>query len=355
VLLIKLLVLPLSLVYAFVVMLRNWLYDVGLFRCYAVDVPVISVGNLTAGGTGKTPILEYIVTQLLDQHYKVAIVSRGYRRASRGTVVVSDGQTILANSLEGGDEPLQLARKFPSVVVIVDEDRVRGARVAIERYGAQVVTLDDGFQHRRLARDLDIVVVDVERPPQKEWLLPAGMRREPMYGLRRAQAIIFSRSVSDGNGVKQYYRNRSSVPTFDAQFVPGSLVRFSDRSRMQPDSMRGKSCLAFCGIARPEVFERTVKEAGLEIKALRAFSDHHRYTPADLRNLAKEARRLHCDFFLTTEKDAVRLDADSVEQIFATAPLYYLELRTLISDGPAFLLLLQRTLAKYTDAHSHHR
>lgn len=350
----KLLVLPLSLLYAFVVMLRNWLYDLGLFHCYAVNVPVISVGNLTVGGTGKTPIVEYIVAQLLTQPRKVAVVSRGYKRASKGTVVVSDGHSILTNSLESGDEPLQIARKFRSAVVIVDEDRLRGARAAVDRYRADVVVLDDGFQHRRLARDLDILVVDVERPPHKEWLLPAGIRREPMAGLGRAKAIVFSRWVPDGNAVKQYYREKTSVPTFDAQFVPSSLVRFGDGSRMQPDSMRGKSCFAFCGIARHEVFERTLKDVGLRVKGLRVFSDHYPYTPADLGNLVEEARQLHPDFFLTTEKDIVRLEALSVERIFSTTPLYYLELTTSISDGQLFSLLLRQTLEQSSHADSTH-
>lgn len=342
-LLVKLFLWPFSLLYGFVLVVRNWMYDLGLFRCYAIGVPVISVGSLTAGGTGKTPIVEYVVAEFMNQHKKVAVVSRGYKRASKGCVVVSDGHTILADATQGGDEPVQIARKHRSAVVVVDEDRVRGTRTAVDRFGSEVVVLDDGFQHRRLARDLDIVVIDVEWPPQREWLLPAGKRREPMAALRRAGALVFSRWTPESEAVKQYYRQRTSVPMFDARFVASTLVRLSDGSQLQRDSVRGQSCFVFCGIARPEVFEQTVKGLGVQVKGRRFFPDHYRYTLSDAERFLREATDLGVDFVLTTEKDAVRLVGVPMEHIVNRLPLYYVEIDTYISDRSSFSQLLVQT------------
>jgi tetraacyldisaccharide 4'-kinase len=354
---VKIFLLPVSLLYGFVIVLRNWMFDHGLLHQYKVDVPVISVGNLTVGGTGKTPIVEYIVNELLESNYRVAVVSRGYKRASRGTVVVSDGHAILANPEESGDEPFQIARKFQTAVVVVDEDRVRGARVAIDQCGAQVVVLDDGFQHRRLGRDLDILVVDVARPPFKELLLPAGLRREPMMGTRRAHAIVFSRWLPNGDSVKQTIRRKTNAPMFDVKFVPNALVRLGDGFRFQTNEVRGKSCYTFCGIAQPEVFEQTVGELGLQIKGRRIFPDHYPYSSKDLGHLKGNAEELGVDFLLTTEKDAVRLmnPLDDMKRIIDRLPLYYVELETRFSDSASFSDFLKQRLGNNAYAHSDHR
>jgi len=155
-------------------------------------VPVVSVGNITTGGTGKTPVVEWIVRHFLNQNLKVAVVSRGYRRTSRGTVVVSDGRSVLAAPDIGGDEAFQIARKFPAAIVVVDERRIRGARVALTNFGAKVVVLDDGFQHRSLHRTLDIVMVDAVPGLRRIRMLPAGLRREPVASLKRATIVVLS-------------------------------------------------------------------------------------------------------------------------------------------------------------------
>ena len=174
-------------------MIRNWLFDIGILKSVDVGVPVISVGNITAGGTGKTPIVENIAKIFIEQGKKVAIVSRGFGRASRGTVVVSDGKNILAKAKDAGDEPLYLAQRFNSVIVVVDEQRVRGAQLAVTKYGAEIILLDDGFQHRYLKRDIDIVLMDSQNSPFVTSLLPAGYRREPLRSLQRANAIIWTK------------------------------------------------------------------------------------------------------------------------------------------------------------------
>jgi len=187
--------LPLSWLYGLVVRLRNRLFDSRVLKSAAADVPVISVGNLTAGGTGKTPLVEYIAGHFLTQGRKVGIVSRGYGRASRGVVVVSDGSSLRADARAGGDEPVQMARKYPAAAVVVGEKRVEAARCAIE-LGAEVLLLDDAFQHRYLRRDVDILVLDSRKDIREEPLLPSGLRREPLSSLRRADLVVMSRIAS---------------------------------------------------------------------------------------------------------------------------------------------------------------
>ncbi len=191
----KLLV-PFSRVYGAIVAARNFFYDRGLFTITAVGTPVISVGNITAGGTGKTPLVEYIVRTILDSGARPAVLSRGYRRTTTGTVTVSDGVKVLADADRAGDEPAQIARKFPGCVVVVDEDRVRGARFLESAFHPDVIVLDDGFQHRALRRDLDIVVV--ADGAGGSGLLPSGDGREPESSLRRADIVVKNMRAGSG-------------------------------------------------------------------------------------------------------------------------------------------------------------
>ena len=191
--LLKILLYPFSILYGFIIVIRNLFFDIGIFKTRKVNVPVISIGNITAGGTGKTPIVEYLTQYFLEQNHKVAVISRGYKRKTKGTVVVSDGKLLIYNASECGDEPLQIASKFPEAIIIVDENRYRAAKLAEEKFKCDIILMDDGFQHRNLHRDFDVVVIDVTKPPNKEGLLPSGFKREPLSSLKRADAIIFSR------------------------------------------------------------------------------------------------------------------------------------------------------------------
>lgn len=330
--------------YGTVVVLRNWMFDLGVFRTHRVGVPVVSVGNLTVGGTGKTPLVEYVVGRLLALQRTVAVVSRGYKRTSRGMVVVSDGHTLLVDAKTGGDEPYQIARKYPSAVVIVDEQRVRGTRHAVERHGAQVVVLDDGFQHRSIHRNVDILVVDVECPPHTTPLLPAGLRREPLSAIRRANAIVFSRWRSDnGQRVKLSLRALTGQAVeYHVEFVSNALVRFEDGTKQAIENLRGRTCVVFCGIARPRVFQHSLEEKGLVLKKFRPFPDHYFYTSHDMERIVREHTQLQADFIVTTEKDAVRLMTPALRYVLQSVPLYYVELETRLSDSTSFSQLLER-------------
>lgn len=337
----RILLLPFSWIYGIGVWIRNALYDAGILRTHDVGVQVISVGNISVGGTGKTPIVEMIAGYLVQQNRKVAVVSRGYRRATKGTVVVSDGNSILTDVSSAGDEPFQIARRFPSVIVVVDEDRVRGARAASRRFGANVIVLDDGFQHRRIRRSLDLVLVDESEAEHARRLLPAGRYREPMNSLRRADCVLVAgRDRKDSSGSSVDITRFTKGRMFGVEFLPSAVVRMKDGLRQPVRELKGKTCFAFCGIARPEKFRATLEAVQLVVKELVSFRDHHWYNSRDIVDLSSIIVRLKPEIVVTTEKDSARLTDCSLEQILQLCPICYVELQAQVSDGPAFLGLI---------------
>jgi tetraacyldisaccharide 4'-kinase len=334
--------LPLAWLYGGVVMVRNLFFDTGIFWTKSVSVPVISVGNLTVGGTGKTPIVEYIVGVFLSHGISVAVVSRGYGRVTRGTVVVSDGNKVLVPADEAGDEPFQLARKFPSAAVVVDERRTRGARFAVDRLGAEAIVLDDGFQHRWLKRDLDMLVIDIEHPPYATHLLPAGRRRELLRGAKRAQAVVYSR-WSDQYGTSVSQKMNIRVPEFRAQFIVSAVVNLTSGRKESVEVLKGRPCVAFCGIARPDSFRRILIESGIVVKEFLTFRDHHRYSENDLMDIAERCKSLGLRMVVTTEKDAARLSNEVEQRLLSSVSLYYIELATKVMEEENFEKLLLKT------------
>ena len=321
---------PFSWLYGLVVYARNKAFDWGVLRVKRVRVPVISVGNLTAGGTGKTPLVEYLVSYLLSTRRRVAVVSRGYGRRSTGVVVVSDGKTLLVDALGGGDEPVQIARKFPSACVVVGEKRVRAASMAIAQLGADVVVLDDGFQHRYLHRDLDIVVVDGRKDLALEPLLPAGVRREALSGLRRAQLLAISKvgSLSDARGVASGLARWYEGDVIAYRYRTEGVFRVHDQKPVVPGEIAGKPALAFSGTGDNEGFLREVEKLGCAVTKSIRFGDHHEYTANDLRVLSETMESSGAEFGITTEKDAMRLLAceSTTTILLRNRPVYYIRI-----------------------------
>jgi len=328
--------LPLSKLYGAIVWLRNRCYDMQLFHSRKVDVPVISVGNMTAGGTGKTPFVEYLVRYLLARKKRVAVISRGYKRKSRGLVVVSDGGSMLVNRSDAGDEPFQIAEKFPEAVVIVDERRLRAARESVEKYGVEVIVLDDGFQHRSLERDLDVVMVNGAESLQDLPMLPAGLRREPMQELGRADLVVISgpRSRDD---VPAQLKKYTSAPVVSAAARPILFRSLLEKSRRTLEEMRGSSCMAFCGIGNPESFRRALESAGVRINQFVTFRDHHGYTAKDLEGIMKLYEGNPQQYLVTTEKDAVKLRSLSLDAARCGGKFCFLEIEMEIVEGRALL------------------
>jgi len=323
------------------VVLRNWFFDTGVLPSHPVGVPVISVGNIESGGVGKTPFVELLVKKFTQKGRKIAVVSRGYKRSSSGTVVVSNGSVQCAEASESGDEPAQMAAKLTGTVVIVDERRVRGALYAIEKFGVNIIILDDGFQHRYLHRDADIVILSVENIQEPGWMLPAGNRREPWSSLRRASMIAISRCES----IEQYEKARSAVHGWTHKPVIGlttkvsAFRRASSRFSVDLAGLKGKSALAFSGIGNPQSFEKSLRSVGLVVKRHAIFSDHHSYSNNDLTELEHGVRELNVDFLVTTEKDVARLTSGDKARVSfqEKMPLFFAEIEQTVMRGESAL------------------
>lgn len=323
----KILLFPFSLLYGLVIFFRNLFFDIGIFKTVKVNVPVISVGNITAGGTGKTPLVEYILDFLQKQNKRVAVVSRGYRRITKGTLVVSDSERLQGNIYACGDEPFQIARKFPNAIVIVDEQKSRAAQLAVQKFNCDFIIIDDGFQHRKLHRNLDIVVVDASKPLASEPMLPAGLKREQMWNLKRADFIVYSNWKQKSDTLK----NTGVELTARTKLEPRKLVSIGSDDILDLEVIRNKTCFAFCGIGNPDSFGRTLNDLGLEVKFFKKYSDHYPYTVEDIEILKKEFKARKTDFVITTEKDFVRLI--NMKAQTTELPLYYLEVAVRFING----------------------
>jgi tetraacyldisaccharide 4'-kinase len=298
-------------VYGVVVQLRNRLFDAGLRSSKRVDCCVISVGNLTVGGTGKTPMVLWLARFLLQEGRRVAVVSRGYGGESKGRVrIVSDGRSILAGSRLSGDEPHLLAARLPAVPVLCSDRRPAAVQVALQRFQSQVVILDDGFQHRFLARDLDVVLLDARRPLGNGHLLPRGILREPEASLKRADALVLSRfdgSTRSRETHRALARRWPEKAIFRARHRPARLFDAATGREEPLSYLAGVRVGAFAGIGRPDDFFHCLSELGGMVVYASALPDHHPLTAALLESLASEAARLEPHLWLTTEKDWVRL------------------------------------------------
>lgn len=299
---------PLSPVYGAALRLRAEAFRRGLLSSGKCDVPVVSVGNVTFGGTGKTPMVMALVEDLKARGRRPAILTRGYGRKGSEPLVVT-GPEIRVEATEAGDEPLEMARRLPGTPVIVDADRVRGGRTAVE-IGADIVILDDGFQHLRLRRDLDLVLLDAGDPWGGNNLPPRGRLREPLTAIRRATAVIVTKveptAVQPPEDIAQRVDTLSpGMPVFAARLVP-QRVR-TPEGWTEPEVLRGQKVFAVAGLGRPEGFRTLLERAGAEVVGHRWFSDHHPYDDRDREWIGQRARSLNAAA-VTTAKDAVKLD-----------------------------------------------
>ena len=310
---------PLSWLYGIGVCFRNWLYDRELFRVRRLPCPVISVGNLVAGGTGKTPTVIWVAKRLQHSGFRVAVLLRGYRRfrisdfgfrkGKATPLVVSDGEQTLVSAAVSGDEAAMLASELPGVIVILGKDRYAAGLAAIKIWGDThgVLILDDGFQHRRLARDLDIVTLDATQPFGTGYLLPAGTLREPKSALRRADVLFLTRTdqapVLTG---LQRFTNRYQI-IVESRHRPTRLYRLGTSETIPLTYLEGKCVLAVCAIGNPQAFVGTLNQLGAAQVDLVAFPDHHDYTSKDIARILDRTRRLPDGFIVTTQKDAQKL------------------------------------------------
>lgn len=289
---------PLSLLYGIFMQLRNFCYDKQILRVHRVDCPIISIGNISVGGTGKTPAVLYLAAYFQRLNRKVAIISRGYGRKSKGLQVVTDGKSLLCDVEQAGDEPYMLATKLQNVPIIVDKDRVRGAVFVLRQFSPDIILLDDGFQHRRLFRDLDIITLNLDSPLGNGFVLPVGPLREFKINLERASLLWFNGNKKDQTIVLKFKK-----PVIYAEYVITDILDKSGRSI----SVTDKKFVVFCGIGTPLNYKRSLSKFGIRLAEFMVFNDHHRYTIRDIQAIKSAAIYRKADGIITTEKDWVKV------------------------------------------------
>ncbi len=299
---IRIILIPFSLLYGFLTELRNLLFDWHLLPIYKSKLPVVSVGNISVGGTGKTPFTIWLAQQLSGHFERIAIVSRGYRRSSKGLKTVAENGKILCNVEVSGDEPMLMAQKLKNALIIVAEKRKKAIRHIEMTQAADVIILDDAFQHRWVARDADIVLLH-QNGFLQNWPLPTGRLREMIWRLNRATYLI--RRASKDNPLFTNYvpENRQ----FTAHFSLGDVVNELFEIQGRIEQWRGKRVVAFAGIAHPQTFFDMLRQNGLEVVQTIAFADHYRFREDDLSELVHLCRKEKAEWLLCTEKDLVKI------------------------------------------------
>jgi tetraacyldisaccharide 4'-kinase len=345
---VRFLLLLLSKVFQLAIKLRRFLYDVRLLRDSTLGVQVITVGNLTVGGTGKTPVVEKFARELQNQGRTVAILSRGYRskppplarraldrlflRAdSTPPRVVSDGKSLLLDSETAGDEPYMLASNLKDVVVLVDKDRVKAGRYAIEKFGCDTLLLDDGFQYWKLAgRRRDIVLIDCQAPFGNERLLPRGTLREPPSHLARASVIFITKSDGRTEALRQRIaRLNPGAGIIECVHHPLYFEDVFTGGQHGIGMLQGRKVASLSGIAQPESFEKSLAAQGAELVYSKRFADHHRFTQQEVINVLNRSKKRQAEMIVTTQKDAVRFPKIDRRDL----PIYFMRVEIKILAG----------------------
>jgi len=287
----RFLLLLVSMVYSAIIRTRNFLYNQGWLKRHHVEAAVISIGNITTGGTGKTPFVIWVYNFLREKNIACAILTRGYK--------TKKGQL--------SDEPAILAKSCPGAKLIVNPDRAAGAAKAVSQFGCKAIVMDDGFQHRRLARDIDIVTIDATCPFGYGRSLPAGLLREPVSALKRAQAVVITRC--DQIEETQLAELENKLRLVNSEMVIARSIhtpvfaKYLANKELNLEELKGKNIFAFCGIGNPDAFLNTIKKAGLNLVGSKIYNDHHNYTIGDIDDIYEQALYLKADLVLSTQKD----------------------------------------------------
>ena len=328
---------PLSLLYGAVTRTRLSLYRRGTFQTTKLDRPVISIGNITTGGTGKTPLVEHVARLIAAQGKKVCILTRGYgRKDPHLQVIVSDGYGVLASPSEAGDEPYLLATKLKGLAAVISSaDRIAAGQEAIKDFGTDCFVLDDGFQHLRLARDLNVVTIDATNPWGGGRLLPHGRLRESVEGMSRADCVVITRcdQVRNVESLRdEISRLTGNKPIYESQM---RMVRVSPLKNGGESLAVPARVAAFCAVGNPASFFENLRRAGYELAVERSFPDHHVYSQDEIESVIKTAKETGADALITTAKDAVKL-----RTLAFSIPCYVSEIEIAIDDPEGFTRLV---------------
>lgn len=317
---------PLSLLYRTLIALRNLFFDLGVFSQNRVDATVISVGNLSVGGTGKTPLVLHLIDMISPFKKNIAVVSRGYGRSSNSPKLYLPFEKI-NDWCESGDEPFLLKKRVENLTISIDPKKIRGAAEAVEKGKSELIILDDGFQHRSVKRDLDIVLIEEPNDIKNRYLLPAGRLREPLKSLKRADIVVFMGRETDSAGIQKYLNSESIL--CGGVKEPDLLINLNSDEELELSELSGKKLTAFCGIGNPDGFLSTLNSFEPSQVELLKFPDHHIYTERDFTEIKNKFISSNSDFLITTEKDAFKLP----QNIFAEIDVYLLRITFTIRWG----------------------
>ena len=307
---IKIIASAISLPYRLIITFRNRLYDKKIFTVVKLPCPVISVGNIAVGGTGKTPCVIMLARMLQSHGFKPAILSRGYGGSSTKSVnIVADGKNILLDSKTAGDEPFLMAQSLRSIPIIVGPQRIKTGKEAITRFGANVLICDDAMQHRQIFRDINLVLLDSQDPFGNGHVLPRGKLREPIAGLKRASAFLLTRTdeTPKADNINKKLSQIGNIPIFTSIHKLKDVIKGDYSDEWPITKLSGKKVCAFCGIAKPGSFKKSLLAAGCHILSLDTFPDHHNYSRAELEIIKSKFYNNKADLIITTQKDGMRL------------------------------------------------
>lgn len=323
-----------ALFYRLLIHSRHIFYKTGVLKSYSLPCWVISVGNITMGGTGKTPTVIYLAQLFKEKGVKTTVLSRGYKgKSSEKVAAVSNGERILLNARDAGDEPFLLSKALPGIPVIIGGDRVLSGHYALEHFSPEILLLDDGFQHLKLKRDVDILLIDFHYGFGNGHLLPRGILREPFHHLNRAHLFLLTKrtdSHDDKAIVEKIKSYNQEAQIFFASYEIKCITTLNEEKEIERSQLNGKRVLALSGIANPDYFSYLLRYHGMCVSEERRMSDHYYYTPHDASMLSEYLNRI--DFIVTTAKDSVKMD----KEVFKKLPILVLEIVLKIHDEVGF-------------------
>lgn len=335
---------PLPLLYTFIIYLRNKFYDWNWFKSAKLSAPVISVGNIQLGGTGKTPLVQMLATWLRSKDHQPVILTRGYKRYDQHTIIIDENNRDRLTAAEVGDEPLLLARNLAGITIAVDAQRQRAAMEVLKNKSDVIFILDDGFQHRKLKRELDIVLLDCSRWSNLPLLFPLTSFRDLPSSLRRAQAIILLNNSKDQRKyqkIKEKIFSQWEIPVFSGGHQPLLLKNVIGETSQNLDYLKNKKIAAFCGIAQPISFFEWLKKLDAQLTWVKIFPDHYAYQQKDMDLIGEKAKLNGVDCIITTQKDAVKIASLKIP---SASLWYFLQIEFEVVEKMQFLNFMENRM-----------
>lgn len=333
------LLIPISWIYGLIILIRNLCYNFGLFTPFKFDVPIISVGNITMGGTGKTPLVIYIAKLLINSGKQPGIVSRGYGRYSKGTIVVHDGVKLLKDVRQSGDEPYLISKELNNTPVIVSKCRKTAIQNLLKLFAVDIIIMDDAFQHRKVYRNLDIITISSYDKASNYHMLPWGVLREHLGNIKRAQQVIYTKTDKFNNPIIHNKLRYHIKDSHICSIIQPIIIKIN-KTEFYKTNLKDARVFAFCGIGTPESFFAAAHELELTIIDKRIFHDHKQYTKTILEKLSVQIKNSNCEIVITTEKDMVKLPRSFIEEF----EFYIIKINIVFNDETVLMKIIEPAL-----------